>query len=478
MTTTDVSRLILAHPDLGTAGGAGLHAAITAIYKKVGDNLATRILVNLSVANGATATFEHDFKTAFSDLRYDLYIAANSDPYDLTRITATSSPALSDFAVVATPSFLTTKINVTNNSGSSRNLVLVVFMDPLKFSEGDIQDVDVTSTAPQDGQALVYNSGTTKWSPGASGDASFKLQAVSTPNLTLKGGYEIDPLSGAEYATYDGSGSASTDFGTDQTLNLTTILGGSPANATYYNLCIDRTTLAAATTLSDNGRALIKVEQANYVLLTGTLAAVDKIRYLPIGFIKSATTGNAWSGTGSAFGTFATRAVDPMAVAQYNKFVHPSIVAPNIYSTLALAFAAASAGDRILVLGSYTITAAETLSLSNVEVKFLPNVVVTINGAVKGLIVSGNDNKIIDPKYASAFSGTVPAGIEISGLRNTVDRAKVESTGSGVTITAAYNLASGADKNDIRGLFQQTSGTITDGITDNSGASNNQFAVR
>lgn len=306
MTTTDVSRLILAHPDLGTAGGAGLHAAITAIYKKIGDNLSSRIMVNLSVVAAATATFEHDFKAAFGELRYDLYIASNSDPYDLTRITASSSPSLSQFAVSATSGFATTKIDVVNNSGATRNLVLVVHMDPLKFGEGDVQDVDVTTTAPQDGQALVYNSTSGKWVPGASGDSSYKLQSVTTPNASLKGGY-IETSDGKELATYSGSGTVLASYGVDLTLNLTTIFGSAPANATNYYLYIDLSTIGTVQTISDTGRKVYRITQANFVISTSGPETFNPNRYLPVGNILSATTGTAWSGSGSAFTTFSTK---------------------------------------------------------------------------------------------------------------------------------------------------------------------------
>jgi hypothetical protein len=176
---SNTSRLILDHPALGTAGGAGLHASITAIYKKIGDNISTRILPVVGLADTATATVEHDLKTAFGNYRYDLYLLSGSDPYDLTRVTSTSSPALSAFTIAATSGFATTKIDITNNSGASRDLALVIIMDPLRLDEGDIQDIDVVSTPPTNGQALVYDSGSGKWKP-----SSATLGQVSVADLT------------------------------------------------------------------------------------------------------------------------------------------------------------------------------------------------------------------------------------------------------------------------------------------------------
>lgn len=463
MTDTIISRLQLAHPDLGTAGGSSLHAEIAAIYTKLGDAVDSRYFTQTGLANAASVDFEHNFATAFANLRYDLYTVSGG------LLTLISD--LTNWSIIATPSFTTTKIRVTNNTGGSLDIALVVQDDPIPLRE--IQDVDVTTTAPQDGQALVYELSSLKWKPGASGDSSFKAQAVATPNLSLKGGYIITP-SGIEYATYSGSGTIKTSYGVDLTLNLTTILGGSPANATTYALCIDRTLVSAPATLTDNGRKLVQITQSHFVLLTTALTAIDKSRYIPLLFVKSATTGNVWSGSGADFGTFATRTADPVANLKYNLYVHPTIVAPNYYATLALALAAASAGDRILVLGSYTITSVETISLSDILVEFLPNVKITINAAIKGLTISGNDVQLIRPQYISAFVGTVTAGIEISGNDCNVERAKVESNNAGTTITDAF-LISGA-MNRITGIAKATLGAITNTITDNGSSSD--FNVR
>lgn len=137
---------------------------------------------------------------------------------------------------------------------------------------------------------------------GAGGGAvkDFKLQAVATPTLTLKGGSIID--GDYEYVTYDGVGNNAADYSKDLALNLTTIFGGAPANATTYFLFIDKITLGSTeTAVSDSGRLLFPVQQANFVL--STTRHRERSRYVYIGFIRSATTGNAWSGTGAAFGT-------------------------------------------------------------------------------------------------------------------------------------------------------------------------------
>ena len=469
-----VSRLILAHPALGTAGGASLHTAIEALYQKIGDAIADRFYQITDFDNGESVDCEHNFDTDIVNLRWDIYVFTGGQ---WVRTSDDTSPLRSAFTVAETVGFEDTKLTITNVSAGNDLLVaFVVVNDPISLEDGDIIDIDITTTPPEDGQALVYNSTIDKFKPGASGDSSFKIQSVTDPSAVIKGGYLLDPMSGAEYATYDGAGSASTDFGVDLTINLDTILGSDPSNATNYILAIDRETLAGPVTLTDNGRRLVAVTEANFALLTTALTSpsFNKSRYLPIGNIKSATTGTVWSGSGSAFITFATRIVDPMAGSKYNKFIHPAIVAPNFYASLTAANAAATSGDRFLLLSSYTITSAETISASNVLIDFAPGVALVIDAAVKGLIISGSDVEINGAKYTSAFVGTVPAGIEVTGNDCNIEKAKVESTNAGTTITDAF-LISGS-RNRVTGIAKATAGTITNPVTDNGTSSD--FNVR
>lgn len=122
---TVVSRLLLDHPALGTAGGAGLHTSIETIYTRLGDAVDSRFFTQNALANAASVDFEHNFKTAFSTLRYDLY-TRDTGTGELTLVTDASTPALSSFTISATPSFTTTKIRVLNSSGSARDIALVV----------------------------------------------------------------------------------------------------------------------------------------------------------------------------------------------------------------------------------------------------------------------------------------------------------------------------------------------------------------
>ncbi len=289
-----ISRSQVDHPALGTAGGAGLHTSIEAIYTKLGDNSNSRWFIQNALADTASQDFEHNFKTAFGEIIVFLYLR-DTGTGELTRINSLSSPALSSFSIVATPSFETTKVRVTNNSGAARDIAVVILHG---------NDLDYRTTPPEDGQALVWSATLGKFVPGASGDSSFKIQSVTDPNAVIKGGY-IGLDDGRELATHDGAGSLSTDFGGDLTVNLDTILGSNPADATSYHLYIDIDSLGAAVTQTDTGRKVIPVVQANFVLLTTKPDAVNKSRYVHRGFLRSADSGTVWSGTGSKFGTLA-----------------------------------------------------------------------------------------------------------------------------------------------------------------------------
>lgn len=300
-----VSRLELNHPGLGAAGGAGLHASIEALYQKIGDAIDTRWFSLLDFDQTETVDLQHNFNTDITNLRYDFY---NFVGGEWILLTDSTSPLRSAFSVVEKVGFANTVLQITNNTGGNDlTFAVVVVNDPIYLSQDDVKDVDLSGI--QDGQSLVYNASSKKLVAGASGDSSFKLQTVATPTLTLKGGYEA-LADGRELATYSGSGTVLASYGVDLSLNLTTILGGAPANATNYYLYLDLTTLGAVQTISDTGRKVYRIVQANFVLSTvapETVLTLQPNRYVPIGNILSATSGTAWSGAGSAFTTYSTK---------------------------------------------------------------------------------------------------------------------------------------------------------------------------
>jgi hypothetical protein len=312
-----VSRLQLNHPALGSAGGAGLHASIEALYTKIGDNVDSRWFSITDFDQTETNDLLHNFATDMGNLQYDLY---NWNGTEWVLLTDATSPLRSAFSVIEKVGSESTTLQITNNTGGNDlTFAVSIQFNNTYLSQGDIRDIDILTVAPEDGQSLVWEASTKKFKPGASGDSSFKIQGVSTPNATIKGGYlMLDD--GREIATYDGSGTDDASYGTDLSINLTTIFGASPANATTYYLYLDITALGSEVT-TDNGRKLYTVAAADtskFYLSTTKPEAIKKTQYAVIGFIKSATSGTVWSGSGAAFGTVASKRYNQRKVESNN----------------------------------------------------------------------------------------------------------------------------------------------------------------
>lgn len=145
-----------------------------------------------------------------------------------------------------------------------------------------------------------------------------KIQSVTTPNAIIKGGF-MKLASGPEIATWDGAGSASSDFGRDITVNLTTILGASPAPSTTYHLYFDKNA-ASLVTMSDMGRAVYPVSQASLKLFTTGPESINRARYVWLGLIQ--TDGASFWGQSGGFKSAATKM----------HWDGPAAVNPKVYS--------------------------------------------------------------------------------------------------------------------------------------------------
>lgn len=122
---TVISRSKIDHPILGTVGGAALHASINTLYSKLGDNANSRYFTVDALADSASQDFDHNFKDSFDELTVLLYLH-NTGSGELTRINASSSPAIGDFDIVAKVGDETKQITVTNNSGGPQDLACIV----------------------------------------------------------------------------------------------------------------------------------------------------------------------------------------------------------------------------------------------------------------------------------------------------------------------------------------------------------------
>ncbi len=161
-----ISRMLLDHPLLGEAGGTALYDKMEALYDKIGDSVNSRYFTHDALADSAAIDFVHNFKEAFDELSWVLYLR-DTGTGELTLVTATSSPALADFAVVATPGSVTTSFRLTNNSGGPQDVAFLIVQDPMLLDQ--LLDVNTTAVPPDGSMALVYNSILSQWRPGYSG---------------------------------------------------------------------------------------------------------------------------------------------------------------------------------------------------------------------------------------------------------------------------------------------------------------------
>jgi hypothetical protein len=169
------------------------------------------------------------------------------------------------------------------------------------------------------GSPTVFRFGSGAGGSG-SGDRSFNIANISTPNCSLKGG-AILLTDGRKLASYSGSGTSSASFFKDISINLTTRFGGPPANSTTYYLYIDLGTLGPTITLTDTGEPIYGVTQNNIVVTTADPTLQDETRYISIGSLKTAIFGNVWSGTGAT----------KTSQAKFRPNTQPSTVNPTVY---------------------------------------------------------------------------------------------------------------------------------------------------
>ena len=134
--------------------------------------------------------------------------------------------------------------------------------------------------------------------------------------------------------------------------------------------------------------------------------------------------------------------------------------ARNWYTTVAAA--APVAGDRILVVNGYTLTATETWAFNNVTIVFMPNQQLTFtNATTRALYITGNSNSFYG-LWVRLNLATLTSGLEISGTDNQIYGSLVESYNAGLTLTNAFTLS--GSRNTINGDRLVTSGAITNKV--------------
>ena len=276
-------------PDLGDPAGSGQVTVVQDTITELSNDDNARYRTASAIADSTLTTFTHDFGVAFSELNILVYTGTYPS---LTRV---ADPTASGWVIAANGGNPLTQIDVTTpGSGGPHTFALQIIQGRGAEKIDDLDDVDVSTTAPEDGQALVYD-GVSAWIPGASGDSSFKCQEVVDPTLTIKPGFlKLD--SGDELY-----------IAADLDVSLDTIFGTDPVDATPYYLYLDLDSIPANALLGD-GRLVRTVSlEAHFSVQTTSPDAISLVRYVPICFIRSADSGNVWSGTGAVVSTLAIR---------------------------------------------------------------------------------------------------------------------------------------------------------------------------
>lgn len=297
--TNPLSRMGFNHPVQGAPGDATLYSNIETIYQTIGDAMPFRWFLAPSLANGAELNLVHSLNLAFSELTFRVYTYTGTFSANTTALTRVKT----GFTVAADGTNPTTTTDFTNTSGGT--LSYAILIGQMRYAEQLSDLSDVNTAGAQDGQALVYSASLAQFVPGASGDASFKLQSITSDVLTLKGGH-IMLADGRELATYDG-----TNYGVDETVNLLTLLA-TPVNGTTYYLYVDLNALGSAVLDESVNRRIYGVTVSQLVLSTTTPDQMNLARYVPIGLVVGIAS-NHYSTT--LFKTMAVRFGDNKPVA-------------------------------------------------------------------------------------------------------------------------------------------------------------------
>jgi len=127
-----------------------------------------------------------------------------------------------------------------------------------------------------------------------------------------------------------------------------------------------------------------------------------------------------------------------------------------------MASASPAAGDRILVVNGYTLTATETWSFRNVNIVFMPNQALTFTAATtRALYITGYSNKIYDMNLELNLA-PLDTGIEVAGADNQIYGLLLTTINGSLTLTNAVTLL-GA-RNTAIGECSSTSGAITNKV--------------
>ena len=141
----------------------------------------------------------------------------------------------------------------------------------------------------------------------------------------------------------------------------------------------------------------------------------------------------------------------------YNKIIGTN----EQYTTITNA--SLQAGDSVLILNSYTVSAVENITASDVAITFMPGATISSTSGSAALNISGIRVNLYNANYSFTSTGST-SGIVISGNDNYTSNLKFAVLSG--TVAACISVQSGALRNYITASVYSTGGTITNTILD------------
>lgn len=154
-----------------------------------------------------------------------------------------------------------------------------------------------------------------------------------------------------------------------------------------------------------------------------------------------------------------------------------TVGADGDHATLALAYAAANAGDKILVMEDQTISVATVIN-KQIEIEFVHNAKINVVSNIAGIVLTLSDkvttrNLKLFINHASSFT----TGILITGERGHHEDLQVE-VATGTTITNVILLNTGCARAYADGALILNAATVTNKVVDNATTKNNDYTFR
>jgi hypothetical protein len=254
------------------------------------------------------------------------------------------------------------------------------------------------------------------------------------------------------------------------------------ANPISTNLASDPTSIEVLKLISGawsvvaDGNSLVEVANTGSRLLTGDISSTTPTSVSPVRIVISSTP----SALSVSEATSVQKGIVALENTGFTKFVGGTH--PERYESLTAAFVDTVPGDSILLVDGYTASAAETLSVSDVTITFMPSQRVEHQTArATGCLVLDADRiRVKNLNLAVTGSATIVVNAFIQVTANAqdcaVEVAYLEANNATVTVTQGVELIASSARNYINASINTIAGTVTAPLSD--AGTNNTVEVR